>query len=390
MNNLIYMDNAATTMVLPEVLDAMMPFYKDFYGNPSGSYSFAEISKNAINDSRKIIADTLNTMPHNIYFTNGGTESDNWALKSIADSYGKNYGHIITSKIEHHAILNTCNYLKKKNYDITYIDVDEFGIINLKQLENSIRNDTILISVMFANNETGVIQPIKEIGEIAKKHNIIFHTDAVAAYGHININVDEYNIDLLSVSGHKFHAPKGVGFLYVRDGIDITSFIHGGDQENKLRAGTENVAGIVGMGTACKIAYTDSDSKRNKELILREKLITRILKELPFSRLNGSLTNRLSSNVNFSFQFIESPSLMELLNEQGICASGGSACTSAITEPSHVLSAMGLPDDIASGALRLTFNSYTTEAEIDYICEMIIKDVNKLREMSSLYTFFIS
>ena len=382
---LIYMDNAATTPVKPEVLDAMLPYFTEKFGNPSSIYSISSENKKAITDAREVIAKTINTTPENIYFTAGGSESDNWALKATADAYASKGKHIITTKIEHHAILHTCEYLETKGFEITYLDVDENGVVKLDELKKAIRPDTILISIMFANNEIGTIEPIKEIGAIAKEHGILFHTDAVQAYGHVPISADEYNIDMLSASGHKINGPKGIGFLYIRKGVKIRSFIHGGAQERKRRAGTENVPGIVGYGKAAEIAMANMDERIAKETQLRDYLIKRVTEEVPFTRVNGSRTNRLPNNVNFAFQFIEGESLLIKLDMAGICGSSGSACTSGSLDPSHVLLAIGLPHEIAHGSLRLTLSEENTMEEMDYVVEQIKEIVSYLRGMSPLY-----
>ena len=388
MSKCIYMDNAATTQVYPEVFEAMKPYFTEFYGNPSSIYSFAGNSKKAVEDSRKTIADFLGAKTEEIYFTGGGSESDNWALKATADAYGNKGKHIITSKIEHHAILHTCEYLEKKGFEVTYLDVDENGIVDLEQLKASIRPDTILISIMTANNEIGTIEPIKEIGAIAKEHGILFHTDAVQAYGHIAIDVDEANIDMLSVSGHKFNGPKGIGFLYIRTGVKIGSFIHGGAQERKRRAGTENVPGIVGYGVAAARANASMKERTDKEIAIRDHLIHRIETEIPYVKVNGDRIKRLPNNVNVSFQFVEGESLLLMLDNYGICASSGSACTSGSLDPSHVLLAIGLPHEIAHGSLRLTLNEEITKEDIDYVVDQLKTIVSDLRGMSPLYEDF--
>lgn len=364
MGKLIYLDNAATTKTSESVLQAMLPYFTECYGNASSIYSIGTKSKEAITKSRETIAATLGAKPEEIYFTAGGSESDNWALKATAEAYESKGKHIITSKIEHHAILHTCEYLEKRGYEVTYIDVDENGTVKLDQLEKAIRPDTILISIMYANNEIGTIQPIKEIGEIAKKHGVLFHTDAVQAYGQLPINVDECHIDMLSSSGHKLNGPKGIGFLYIRKGVKIRSFIHGGAQERKRRAGTENVPGIVGYGKAAQEAVDSMKERTAKEAELRDYLIDRVLAEIPYTRLNGHRTNRLPNNANFSFQFIEGESLLIMLDMEGICGSSGSACTSGSLDPSHVLMAIGLPHEIAHGSLRLTLGADTTKEDI--------------------------
>lgn len=390
MEKIIYLDNAATTKVRQEVVDAMLPYFTEQYGNPSSVYKFAGESKKAVDNARDIIAKSLNTNSQDIYFTAGGSESDNWALKATAEAYRSKGKHIITSKIEHHAILHTCNYLEQEGYEITYIDVDENGIVKLDELEKAIREDTILISIMFANNEIGTIQPIKEIGEIAHKYNVIFHTDAVQAYGHIPIDVEDMNIDMLSASGHKLNGPKGIGFLYIRKGLKLKSFVHGGAQERRRRAGTENVTGIVGFGKAVEIAMNNMQERIDKEIALRDRLIEKVLKRVPYTRLNGDRIKRLPNNVNFSFQFIEGESLLIMLDMKGICASSGSACTSGSLDPSHVLLAIGLPHEIAHGSLRLTLSEENTEEEIDYVVDAIAEIVERLRSMSPLYEDFVN
>ncbi len=389
MDKIIYLDNAATTKTAKEAVDAMLPFFTEHYGNASSIYSLGAESKKAMTQAREIIAESIGATPAEIYFTAGGSESDNWALVATAEAYASKGKHIITSRIEHHAILHTCDYLKTRGYEITYVDVDENGVIKLDELKKAIRPDTILISVMFANNEIGTIQPIREIGEIAKAHGILFHTDAVQAYGHVPINVDEDHIDMLSTSGHKINGPKGIGFLYIRKGIKIRSFVHGGQQERSRRAGTENIPGIVGYGAAVKRAFESLTERMEKETELRDYLIGRIEKEIPYCRLNGDRVKRLPNNVNFSFQFIEGESLLIMLDMKGICASSGSACTSGSLDPSHVLLAIGLPHEIAHGSLRLTLSEENTKEEIDYVVDSIKEIVNKLRSMSPLYEDFV-
>lgn len=389
MDKYIYMDNAATTQTYPEVLDAMRPYFTEFYGNPSSIYSFAGKSKKAVEDSRKTIADFIGAKPEEIYFTGGGSESDNWALKATAEAYASKGKHIITSAIEHHAILHTCEYLERKGYDITYLDVDEYGTVNPEDVEKAIREDTILISIMTANNEIGTIEPIKEIGEIAKKHGVLFHTDAVQAFGHIPINVDDMNIDMLSASGHKINGPKGIGVMYIRKGIKIGSFMHGGAQERKRRAGTHNVPGIVGFAKAVEIAAGNLNCRIDKETKLRNHLIERVLTEIPYSRLNGHKENRLPNNANFCFRFIEGESMLILLDQNGVCGSSGSACTSGSLDPSHVLLAIGLPHEIAHGSLRLSISEKNTFEEIDYTVDKLKGIIERLRSMSPLYEDFI-
>lgn len=389
MDQIIYLDNAATTKTSPTVLEAMLPYFSEYYGNASSIYSIGAKSKEAINRSRETIAATIGAQPNEIYFTAGGSESDNWALKATAEAYRAKGNHIITTKIEHHAILHTCEYLEKRGFEISYIDVDENGVVKLDQLERAIRPETILISVMFANNEIGTIQPIREIGEIAKRHGVLFHTDAVQAYGQLPINVDELHIDMLSSSAHKICGPKGIGFLYIRKGVKIRSFVHGGAQERKRRAGTENVPGIVGYGKAAQEAVSTMEERTKREAQLRDYLIGRVLKEIPYTRLNGHPTKRLPNNANFSFQFIEGESLLIMLDMDGICGSSGSACTSGSLDPSHVLLAIGLPHEIAHGSLRLTLGADTTREEIDFVVDRTKAIVERLRSMSPLYEDFV-
>lgn len=389
MDDLIYLDNAATTAVRPEVYEAMEPYFKEVYGNAASIYRFAGKATQAVTAARESIAEYLGAKPREIYFTAGGSESDNWALKATAFALSEKGKHIITSKIEHHAILHTCEYLEKLGFEITYLDVDENGVIKLEELEAAIREDTILISIMFANNEIGTIEPIKKIGELAHKHAIYFHTDAVQAYGHLPINVDELGIDMLSASGHKINGPKGVGILYIRDGVKIGAFIHGGAQERNRRAGTHNTPGIVGFGKATELAVEEMGERISYESELRDYLIDRVLHEIPYTKLNGHRTNRLSNNANFSFRFIEGESLLIMLDQKGICGSSGSACTSGSLDPSHVLLAIGLPHEIAHGSLRLTLSMETTREEIDYVVEQLKQIVGRLRSMSPLYEDFI-
>ena len=389
MKKLIYLDHAATTATRPEVIEAMLPYFSESYGNASSVYDFASKSKHAIQKARKIIGDALGVPEQDIYFTAGGSEADNWAIKSTAEAYRSKGNHIITSKIEHHAVLHTCQYLEKKGYEVTYLDVDENGLIKPEDLEAAIRPDTILVSIMFANNEIGTIEPIQELGAIAHKHGVLFHTDAVQAFGQVPIHADEMNIDMLSASGHKLNGPKGIGFLYIRKGLKIGPFIHGGAQERRRRAGTENVPGIVGLGKAVEIALETMEERTAKERELRDYLMDRIMKEIPYTRVNGSRTKRLPANVNFSFQFIEGESLLIMLDMEGICASSGSACTSGSLDPSHVLLAIGLPHEIAHGSLRLTLGEENTKEEIDFVIEQLKRIVGRLREMSPLYEDFV-
>ena len=389
MGKIIYLDNAATTKTAKEVVEAMLPYFTVNYGNPSSIYSLGAISKKAVTESREVIAESLGANTNEIYFTAGGSEADNWALKATANAYSNKGKHIITSKIEHHAILHTCEYLEKQGFEITYLDVDENGLIKLEDLEKEIRPDTILISIMYANNEIGTIQPIKEIGEIAHKHGVLFHTDAVQAYGQIPISVDECHIDMLSASGHKLNGPMGVGFLYIRTGVKIRSFVHGGQQERARRAGTENVTGIVGMAAAVKRAFAIMEEKTKKEIYLRDYLIHKIETQIPYCRLNGDRSKRLPNNVNISFEFIEGESLLIKLDMAGICASSGSACTSGSLDPSHVLLSIGLPHEKAHGSLRLTLCEENTEEEMDYVVSTLKDTVEYLRSMSPLYEDFV-
>ena len=386
---MIYLDNAATTKTAPEVVDAMLPYFSEYYGNASTIYSLGAESKKAMDHARQTIADSLGAKPEEIYFTAGGSESDNWALKATAEAYASKGKHIITTKIEHHAILHTCEYLEKRGFEITYLNVDRDGLISLDELKAAIRPDTILISVMFANNEIGTIEPIAEIGEIAKEHGVLFHTDAVQAYAQVPIKVDEMHIDMLSASGHKLNGPKGIGFLYIRKGVKIRSFVHGGAQERSRRAGTENIPGIVGLGAAVERAMRIMDSKTRKEIELRDYLIGRLENEIPHCWLNGHRTKRLPNNINFSFLFIEGESMLIMLDMKGICASSGSACTSGSLDPSHVLLAIGLKHEEAHGSLRLTLSEDSTKEEMDIVAEEVKKIVQRLRDMSPLYEDFL-
>ncbi len=386
---MIYLDNAATTKTAPEVVDAMLPYFSEYYGNASTIYSLGAESKKAMDHARQTIADSLGAKPEEIYFTAGGSESDNWALKATAEAYASKGKHIITTKIEHHAILHTCEYLEKRGFEITYLNVDRDGLISLDELKAAIRPDTILISVMFANNEIGTIEPIAEIGEIAKEHGVLFHTDAVQAYAQVPIHVDEMHIDMLSASGHKLNGPKGIGFLYIRKGEKIRSFVHGGAQERSRRAGTENIPGIVGLGAAVERAMRIMDSKTRKEIELRDYLIGRLENEIPHCWLNGHRTKRLPNNINFSFLFIEGESMLIMLDMKGICASSGSACTSGSLDPSHVLLAIGLKHEEAHGSLRLTLSEDSTKEEMDIVAEEVKKIVQRLRDMSPLYEDFL-
>lgn len=389
MGKFIYLDNAATTKTAPEVVEAMLPYFSQFYGNPSSVYSLANESKKAVADARELIAESIGAQKQDIYFTAGGSEADNWAIKAAAEAYASKGKHIITSAIEHHAVLHTCQYLEKHGYEVIYVGVDENGILKLDELKAAIRPDTILISVMFANNEIGTIQPVKEIGEIAKEQGVLFHTDAVQAYGQLAIDVNEYHIDMLSASGHKLNGPKGIGFLYIRKGLKLRSLIHGGAQERSRRAGTENVPGIVGLGAAAARAMATMKKRTEYEVALRDYFISEIEAKIPYCRLNGDRQKRLPNNVNFSFQFIEGESLLIMLDMKGICASSGSACTSGSLDPSHVLLAIGLPHEIAHGSLRLTISEETTKEEVDITVAAIAEIVAKLRAMSPLYEDFM-
>ena len=385
MKKIIYLDNAATTKVAPEVVEAMLPYFTEYYGNPSSVYELAGISKKAVTEGREKVASVIGANPNDIYFTAGGSESDNWALKATYEAYKSKGNHIITTKIEHHAILHTCEWLEKQGAKITYID----GVVDLDQLQKAITPETILISVMAANNEIGTLQPIKEIGAIAKEHGILFHTDAVQAFGQIPINVDECHIDMLSSSGHKINGPKGIGFLYIRKGVKIRSFVHGGAQERKRRAGTENVPGIVGYGVAAARANASMKERTDKEIAIRDHLIHRIETEIPYVKVNGDRIKRLPNNVNVSFQFVEGESLLLMLDNYGICASSGSACTSGSLDPSHVLLAIGLPHEIAHGSLRMTLSEETTMEDVDFVVDRLKEIVAHLRSMSPLYEDFM-
>lgn len=389
MDKLIYLDNAATTKTAPEVVEAMLPYFTENYGNPSSVYSFAAANKDVISRQRDVIAEAIGAKGNEIYFTAGGTEADNWALKATAEAYGSKGKHIITTKIEHHAILHTCEYLEKDGYEVTYLNVDENGIVKPEELRAAIRPDTILISIMYANNEIGSIQPIQEIGEIAHEHGILFHTDAVQAFCQVPIDVNACHIDMLSASAHKLNGPKGIGFLYIRTGVKIRSFVHGGAQERKRRAGTENVTGIVGFGKAVERAISSLEERTAGEKKLRDYLISRIEAEIPYCRINGDRVNRLPNNVNFSFRFVEGESLLIMLDMKGICASSGSACTSGSLDPSHVLLAIGLPHEIAHGSLRLSLSEETTKEDLDYVVESLKGIVENLRGMSPLYEDFV-
>lgn len=385
----IYLDHAATTATKKEVVDAMLPFFTESYGNPSSIYSFSNNNKKALAESRKIIADSINTDVANIYFTAGGSESDNWVLKETARAYASKGKHIITSKIEHHAIMHTCDFLEKEGYEITYLDVDKNGIVDLEQLKASIRPDTILIAVMFANNEIGTIEPIKEIGAIAKENGVLFFTDAVQAYAHVPIDVEEMNIDMLAASGHKFGGPKGIGFCYIRKGIKIRNLIHGGAQERARRAGTENVPGIVGIAKAAELAIADMEKNEEYVRTLRDHMLDRILNEIPYTYLNGGRDNRVPNNINIAFKFIESETILLDLDVKGICASSGSACASASLDPSHVLLAIGVSHELANGSVRFSLGEDNTMEEIDEVCDYLRDVIERRRAMSPLYEDFI-
>lgn len=386
---MIYLDNAATTRTAPEVVEAMLPYFTEQYGNPSAIYSLGSAGKKAINEARRTIAAAIVAKPEEIYFTAGGTEADNWALKAAAECCAGKGRHIITTKIEHHAVLHACGYLEKNGYEVTYLDVDRDGILDPEALKEAIRPDTVLISVMFANNEIGTIQPIREIGAIARERGILFHTDAVQAFGQIPIDVEEMHIDMLSASAHKLNGPKGTGMLYIRSGLKIRSFIHGGAQEKGVRAGTENVPGIVGFAAAVRRALSRTEEKAGRERELRDYLIRRIEGEIPYCRLNGHREKRLPGNVNISFRFIEGESLLIMLDMRGVCASSGSACTSGSLDPSHVLLAIGLEHEEAHGSLRMTLSEENTQEELDEVVGHLAEIVQRLRDMSPLYEDFM-
>ncbi len=383
--NRIYLDNAATTPVRKEVVDAMLPYFTENFGNPSSVYQIAQINKKAIDESRETIAKYIGAQTNEIFFTSGGSEADNWAIKGIAESKKAKGNHIITSKIEHHAVLHTCEYLEKHGYEVTYLDVDENGVVCPEAVEAAIKETTILISIMYANNEIGTIMPIKEIGEVAKKHNITFHTDAVQAIGQVEIDVKAQNIDLLSLSAHKINGPKGVGVLYIRRGLKVENLIHGGAQERGRRAGTENVAGVVGLAKAMELTYTNFEEKIAKMTALRDKLINGLLDTIPYTRLNGHREKRLANNANIGVEYVEGESLLLLLDMQGIAASSGSACTSGSLDPSHVLLALGIPHEKAHGSIRFTLGNQTTEEEIQTVLDKMPAIVQRMRDMSPLW-----
>ena len=386
---MIYLDNAATTKTAPEVIEAMLPYFGEQYGNPSAIYSLGSAAKKAVNQAKRAIAAAIGAKQEEIYFTSGGTEADNWALKCAAEAYQEKGKHLITTRIEHHAVLHTCAWLEKKGFEVTYLPVNEEGLVDLEELKAAIRPDTILISVMFANNEIGTIEPVAEIGAVAREHGILFHTDAVQAFGQLPLDVEELRIDLLSASGHKVNGPKGIGFLYVRSGLKLGSFFHGGAQESNRRAGTENVPGIVGLEAAAERAMRLMEEKTKKVSGLRDYLIRKIEAEIPYCRLNGHRTKRLPGNVNFSFSFVEGESVLIMLDMKGICASSGSACTSGALDPSHVLLALGRSHEEAHGSLRMTLSEENTREELDYVVESLVEILRKLREMSPLYEDFL-
>ena len=385
MENTVYLDYAATTYVKPEVLEEMLPYFTQKFGNPSSFYSISRENRMAIDKARAQVAKALNCDVNEVYFTGGGSEADNWAIKGIASAHKNKGNHIITTKIEHHAVLHTCQYLEKHGFEVTYLDVDDKGLVNLEELKNAITDKTILVSIMFANNEIGTIEPIKQIGEICRERKIFFHTDAVQAVGNVAIDVKDMNIDLLSLAGHKIYGPKGIGALYIRKGIKIDNLIHGGSQERNRRAGTENIPGVVGLGKAIELATDNLEEHRNKMIALRDRLIEGLLK-VPYTRLNGAEGDkRLPGNVNVCFEFVEGESILLSLDFKGICASSGSACTSGSLDPSHVLLAIGLPHEIAHGSLRLTLGEGSKEEDVDYILEVIPPIIERLRNMSPLW-----
>ncbi|MBQ8281822.1 MAG: cysteine desulfurase NifS [Lachnospiraceae bacterium] len=389
MDRFIYLDNAATTKVYPEVVEAMTPYFTEMYGNPSSIYSFASETKDAVEKARETLAEIIGAKSNEIYFTGGGSESDNWAIKATAEAYKSKGNHIITTKIEHHAVLHTCEWLEKNGFEVTYLDVDETGLVKLDELEAAIKDNTILISIMMANNEIGTIEPVAEIGRIAHAHGVLFHTDAVQAFCHVPIDVNAMNIDMLSASGHKVGGPKGVGFMFMRRGVRNRAFLHGGAQERGKRAGTTNVPGIVGMAKAAQITSEYMKANGDKMIELRDYLIKRVTEEIPYSICNGHRTSRLPNNANFCFRFIEGESLLLLLDYKGICGSSGSACTSASLDPSHVLLSIGLPHEIAHGSLRLTLSEEITKEDIDYTVDNLKEIVARLRNMSPLYDDFV-
>lgn len=384
-DRIIYLDHAATTYVKPEVFEAMKPFFCEHFGNASSIYSLGRDTKKAVEDAREKVAKAIGAQAREIYFTSSGSEADNWALKGVAAANKKKGNHIITTAIEHPAILNSCKYLEGEGFEVTYLPVDGDGLVSLEQIRNAIKPSTIIISIMFANNEIGTVQSIKEIGAVAREKGVLFHTDAVQAVGNIPIDVEQMNIDLLSLSAHKFYGPKGVGALYIRKGVKISSYIHGGQQERGKRASTENIPGIIGLGKAIELATQNMEEYNKKLIDLREKTIEGLMAKVPYIRLNGHRHNRLPGNVNMSFQFIEGESLLLMLDMMGVCGSSGSACSSGSLDPSHVLMAIGLSHEIAHGSLRLTFGDENTEDDVAYILDEIPKIVSRLRDMSPLY-----
>jgi cysteine desulfurase len=389
MQKKIYFDHAATTPTRPEVVEAMLPYFTESFGNPSSIYEFAGENKEAIEDSREKVAKAIGANEREIFFTSGGTEADNWAIIGIAESYKNKGNHIITTTIEHHAVLHTCEYLEKHGYEVTYLEVDHEGLVNPEALRAAIKDTTILVSIMFANNEIGTIQPIKELAAIAKEKGVLFHTDAVQAVGHVPIDVVDMKIDLLTISGHKLYGPKGIGALYVRKGVKLRAFIHGGAQEKKRRGGTENVPAIIGLGKAIEMAVETMAEESIRLTGLRDYLIAEIKEKIPYCKVNGHQVNRLPNNINISFEFIEGESLLIMLDMKGMCASSGSACTSGSLDPSHVLLAIGLPHEIAHGSLRITLGESNTREQLDYLVESLISVVARLRDMSPLYEDFM-
>lgn len=385
----VYMDYSATTYVKPEVLEEMLPYFTEKFGNPSSFYGISRETKRAIDKAREQVAKALNCLPEEVYFTGGGSEADNWAIKGIASAHKNKGNHIITTKIEHHAVLHACQYLEKNGFEVTYLDVDDEGLVRLEDLKNAITDKTILVTIMFANNEIGTIEPIKEIGELCREKKIYFHTDAVQAVGNIPVDVKEMNIDMLSLAGHKIYGPKGIGVLYIKKGIKIDNLIHGGAQERNRRAGTENIASIVGLGKALELATTNLEEHMERLTALREKLIEGLL-EIPYTKLNGPRGDkRLPGNVNVCFRFIEGESILLSLDFKGVCASSGSACTSGSLDPSHVLLAIGLPHEIAHGSLRLSMGDGSTEEDVDYVLEVVPPIIERLRNMSPLWDDFL-
>ena len=385
----VYMDYSATTYVKPEVLEEMLPYFTEKFGNPSSFYGISRETKRAIDKAREQVAKALNCLPEEVYFTGGGSEADNWAIKGIASAHKNKGNHIITTKIEHHAVLHACQYLEKNGFEVTYLDVDDEGLVRLEDLKNAITDKTILVTIMFANNEIGTIEPIKEIGELCREKKIYFHTDAVQAVGNIPVDVKEMNIDMLSLAGHKIYGPKGIGVLYIKKGIKIDNLIHGGAQERNRRAGTENIASIVGLGKALELATTNLEEHMERLTALREKLIDGLLK-IPYTKLNGPRGDkRLPGNVNVCFRFIEGESILLSLDFKGVCASSGSACTSGSLDPSHVLLAIGLPHEIAHGSLRLSMGDGSTEEDVDYVLDVVPPIIERLRNMSPLWDDFL-